>query len=221
MSNLQDCPHCNKEIESDSIYCDQCGTELLKCSNCGKFLKGKFCPSCGGPAIPTSSVQSTPQPPQLPQQPQQQMSPQQLQQPQMQPQMQQQMQPQMQQQMQQSAPTPHLSTSIRMPEGSSMPIVQRQPTRMSYPQMGIVLTLQPGAIIGRTTGNYVSQTATFNYMSGQHALLNFNGMEWTITDLNSTNGTTVNGIRCIPGQPQRINIGDLICIGKTYNFRVE
>lgn len=37
------CANCKNEIEKDSFYCDQCGTELLVCSQCGKPGKGKNC----------------------------------------------------------------------------------------------------------------------------------------------------------------------------------
>lgn len=43
------CPFCDKEIESDSFYCDQCGQELRICSHGHGFKKGKICTECGNP----------------------------------------------------------------------------------------------------------------------------------------------------------------------------
>ena len=50
-------------------------------------------------------------------------------------------------------------------------------------------------------------------------MLKLTGNQWSITDLNSTNGTKVNGMRCSP----TINIskGDIVTIANTYDFIVE
>ncbi len=37
------CPYCRETIDDDSIYCDQCGGEILLCSLCGRPGKGKRC----------------------------------------------------------------------------------------------------------------------------------------------------------------------------------
>lgn len=42
------CPTCNEEIDDDSHYCDQCGQELLFCSQCGRVGLGRRCTYCGG-----------------------------------------------------------------------------------------------------------------------------------------------------------------------------
>ena len=47
------CPHCKKEIETDSTFCRQCGKNLKKteefCSYCGSTLEPEstFCSTCG------------------------------------------------------------------------------------------------------------------------------------------------------------------------------
>jgi len=38
---------CRNEIEDDSKYCDQCGTQILKCPKCGTLGGVKFCPIDG------------------------------------------------------------------------------------------------------------------------------------------------------------------------------
>jgi hypothetical protein len=44
------CPNklCNQEIPGDSLFCDQCGLKILRCSKCDAPGTGKFCGKCGG-----------------------------------------------------------------------------------------------------------------------------------------------------------------------------
>ena len=53
------CPYCNKEIESDSLYCDQCGQELRICTHGHGFKRGKICSECGKPLILAKDVSHT------------------------------------------------------------------------------------------------------------------------------------------------------------------
>jgi hypothetical protein len=53
------CPHCNKEIESDSFFCDQCGQELRICSHGHGFKKGKICTECGKPLMVAKEATTT------------------------------------------------------------------------------------------------------------------------------------------------------------------
>ncbi|MBQ4013916.1 MAG: zinc ribbon domain-containing protein [Treponema sp.] len=48
------CPSksCRAQIPDDSIFCDQCGIQLLKCAGCGRVALGKFCGKCGGKMLP-------------------------------------------------------------------------------------------------------------------------------------------------------------------------
>ena len=57
-----ECPKCHELIDSDSLYCDQCGTKLSICPKCGKFRAKKFCPQCGVPTVEPSG--NSPVPPQ-------------------------------------------------------------------------------------------------------------------------------------------------------------
>lgn len=51
-------------------------------------------------------------------------------------------------------------------------------------------------------------------VSRRHAKLAFNGYQWTIEDLNSTNFTFVNNQKVNPGVPQLLNNGDQVRLGK-------
>lgn len=42
------CPSCKEEIDDDSHFCDQCGQELVYCSNCERVGMGRRCTHCGG-----------------------------------------------------------------------------------------------------------------------------------------------------------------------------
>jgi len=85
--------------------------------------------------------------------------------------------------------------------------------------MGVRLQLMPGAVIGRINGQYADRLGTFQYVSGTHARIDCTGGTWTITDLNSRNGTAVNGVRCAPTLPFRT--GDIIRFSNFYDFSVE
>ena len=78
-----------------------------------------------------------------------------------------------------------------------------------------------GAGIVRTTGNYVGQLGECIYISGTHASLGQDAAGWTITDLGSRNGTKVNGVACVPHQPARINVGNIVRIANFYDFVVR
>lgn len=51
-------------------------------------------------------------------------------------------------------------------------------------------------------------------VSRRHAKLAFNGYQWTVEDLNSTNFTYVNNQKLNPGVPQPLNNGDQVRLGK-------
>lgn len=58
MANFIKCPKCKADIESDSLFCDQCGRELYICPECKTFGKGKRCTQCGIELVKASSMSS-------------------------------------------------------------------------------------------------------------------------------------------------------------------
>ncbi len=52
------------------------------------------------------------------------------------------------------------------------------------------------------------------YVSGHHARLRWDGIEWWIEDLGSRNGTYVNQVQCLPNAPQPVPNGANIKIGE-------
>ena len=72
--------------------------------------------------------------------------------------------------------------------------------------------------IGRDPDNeLIAATAQ---VSRHHAEIRFDGTCWNLVDLQSTNGTFVNGQRIWPGQPRRLQPGDVVRFGPTVEFRV-
>jgi hypothetical protein len=49
------CPFCKSNIDDDSLYCDQCGKEILICPKCNKPGKGKICTRDGTKLITMKS----------------------------------------------------------------------------------------------------------------------------------------------------------------------
>jgi pSer/pThr/pTyr-binding forkhead associated (FHA) protein len=64
-----------------------------------------------------------------------------------------------------------------------------------------------------TAGRQGSLRITDEHASGQHALFQFAHGHWYVEDLNSTNGTYLNGRRCFAAQ--RLRKGDKVRIGHT------
>jgi len=208
------CPHCGADIDSDSLFCDQCGAELLKCPKCGSFRKKKFCPKCGVATLPakeagtapavTDPVPETSKQPVQPVQPAQPVRPVQPEQP-----------------VQPVNPGYPVYTGQPLdPRPTTIPPSAQTPSRLVCPAMGVTLQLQPGAVIGRRLGPYTAQLATFQYISGTHARVDFDGARWSITDLGSRNGTAVNGMPC-QSYPITLNAGDVIRFATVYDFKVE
>jgi len=73
-------------------------------------------------------------------------------------------------------------------------------------------------VIGRSSANIIIDSTT---VSRQHASLNGNSKTLTITDLGSSNGTSINGIPCLEGEIMYIEPGDIIILGNarfSYNI---
>lgn len=46
------CPNCREMIADDSVFCDQCGKELMWCPVCKRPKRGTQCPVCGNDLVP-------------------------------------------------------------------------------------------------------------------------------------------------------------------------
>ncbi len=227
---LMVCPKC-KKLGKDK-FCTDCGVQFVKASEAGKQQSSPVAspqsptppPAPGStPAQPLFQPQQVaPQPPVHPQQPAQPQPPQ-FQQPQ---------QPQWGQQpgaQGWSAPTTdpnkfpqNTGTSLPGSYGAGVPgaPMPGQPSMLSCRMMNISIPLRNGTILGRVYGDFVPQLCVLPSLSGTHARIDLNGGRWTITDIGSSYGTTVNGVPCPPNQPVFLKQGDIICFARSYTFNV-
>lgn len=70
--------------------------------------------------------------------------------------------------------------------------------------------LSPTTIIGRSPESDIALND--NFLSLEHAQLRLNGDEWVLEDLNSTNGTFINGFEVRTATS--VNDGDIIRVGR-------
>lgn len=181
---MMNCPTCKQAIESDSLYCDQCGAELKKCPNCGTLGKGNFCPKdrtklvslkdsaqAGGaiPAAPTPTpLPSAPTPPATP-------------------------------------PSPSASAvySSAAPPASPAQHAQAPTPDTTAPTLVLVndnqklrFQVYPGQIIGRKKGPFAKLLHAFTQISSTHAQVNYSPQQgWQILDLGSNRQGSTNGTK--------------------------
>ncbi len=84
------------------------------------------------------------------------------------------------------------------------------------PRAGTVLTLDAITSLGRDVNNTV--VIEDQFASAEHAVLTFRGRTWYVEDLDSTNGTYVNGGRVDGVEP--LGYGDELQIGQV-RLRLE
>ena len=181
--NLVKCPFCSKEIENDSFYCDQCGEELRICPSGHGFKKGKICSDCGTKLVEAKNVaNSQTQPPVVtsPQTPP-------------------------------STQQPQLQATETVQKTFRPNVFSTEPKYLVSGAINARLELKNGAIIGRQTGDYVNVLSSQKYVSRTHARVQKNDAgAWEIVDLNSSNGTFLNGQQLVPNQPAVFKIGNTI-----------
>ena len=186
MATLTLCPKCKAMIEGDSLFCDQCGEELMVCSSCEGFKRGKRCNTCGSQLI-TARQKASAQPAQP-------------------------LQPVVSQPVA-ANPVPPVSSIEASLKPRESPAVSAQPLpepgHVTCPQIGRI-RLSPGLHLGRENSPYAEYLLPYRQISRRHALFNKNGNEWTVTDLGSSCGTMVNGQPCIPNVPVSFKVGDII-----------
>lgn len=199
---MSKCYKCGADIDSDSLFCDQCGAEQYVCPKCHIIGKGpnKRCGMCGSPLVPATGQQSNnstqqqgaaAQPFAGAAQPFTGAA-----------------------QQQQGAAQPFAGAAQQQGAARMASYLVCQAEQVSIPLIN-------GAVIGRTAGDYANILGKCIYISGIHARLTQNGSVWSITDLGSRNGTKVNGVACQPNVPMAFKAGDTIRLGAFYDFRAE
>lgn len=208
------CPKCKADIPDDSWFCDQCGSELMFCPNCKTPAKGKRCTRCGAVLIGAAQLSKAAPSPQpnattdegwtmeevlrdifggtVP-------NPKPA-----------------------GATQPSGSSTMRPGANAGPRIADTEPTRLVMADNPAkVVVLKPNAIIGRTTGDYLSVFSDQPYVSGTHAQIILNAsMRWLICDKGSSNGTQINGTPLEPHKNYLLKKGQTIEIGFV-KFKVE
>jgi len=196
------CPACKEEIEDDSLYCDQCGQQLLFCKQCGHVGLGRRCTRCGGVMVlrqggayesrQGSSVNASPISNAVAESGMPKVS--------------------------SASRASNVSANISV--GPAISISQAGAARTGIPTMmlandnlNIRIAAMNGAIIGRRKGPYVQFFEQHSYVSGVHAQLKYKaGSGWCVIDKNSSNGTRVNQKAIQPDVETLLKNGDILTI---------
>jgi predicted RNA-binding Zn-ribbon protein involved in translation (DUF1610 family) len=188
------CPSkiCRQEIPEDSLYCDQCGTKILRCSKCGNPGTSPRCGKCGGamvfketdlPRNAPDTADETPAPNTT----------------------------------HQAAPTQRPAETPAappppQPAASQATVVFQAETKKLFfhHSNGWSMELKDGDILGRTAGSHTDRLGSFPVISGTHAGITCENGAWHITDQKSTNKTYVGGALAPPGVPVPLKNNDVV-----------
>jgi pSer/pThr/pTyr-binding forkhead associated (FHA) protein len=175
---------CRNEIEDDSKYCDQCGTQILKCPKCGTLGGVKFCPIDGQRMEPVgkSNTDALDPPSTGPQQ-----AP-----------------------PQQSAPSQNKDQ--RATTRMDLNDFQTTGSLSLIHSGGTVLKMSSGDQLGKSVGPHAAFLEGFKFISGKHAVVTLAEGKWLIADQDSTNKTRLNGQVIEPLKSVQIKNGDKIIL---------
>lgn len=187
------CPGCKATIDDDSFYCDQCGTELMKCGLCGYTGKGKVCPHDRTPLLPAkalaqsggtaslstaSPAKTGPGPGTAPA----------------------------------AGPAPTPAAPVAAPPGALATTARGLCLRSAA--HGVELRPAPGDVLGRRFGPHAGLLSRFSQISSNHLELQRDDSgQWFAKDMNSFNHSFYNGTQLAPGQPQRLEAGATLALG--------
>ena len=185
------CPSkiCKAEISDDSLYCDQCGIQLLRCQKCNSVGLNKFCGKCGGVMFfkPIDTIQDNTFNDSEKQNSKNQFN----------------------------TSSNQLETSQEQYKGTQIISSPINSFKLFYKD-GWFLELKPDNILGREVGEFVSKLGVFPVISGKHAAVTFKDNKWYITDLHSTNKTYINNTCLVPELPTEIKNGDVLVLANIY-----
>ena len=77
---------------------------------------------------------------------------------------------------------------------------------------GRTCLLEPEHLVGRSA--LCALRLDVGYVSAQHAILRWTGIEWELKDLGSRNGTFLDGVQLPSGEPSAIKRGALVAFGR-------
>jgi pSer/pThr/pTyr-binding forkhead associated (FHA) protein len=184
-----ECYFCKEKIDDDSLYCDQCGKQILVCPVCGRQGKGPRCIHDGEKMVPAGSTNAPAQTGAQVQTPVQTGTTGQTP-----------VQTGVQGQTGDQVQTPSPVTPVPVSGGNDS---TKKPVSnaVKFTGNGITFTAKDGDVIGRKTGSFVGIFSTYQYVSGTHCKIVKMPGGWHIQDLGSTNGTFVQGTQIAPNVP--------------------
>jgi pSer/pThr/pTyr-binding forkhead associated (FHA) protein len=91
---------------------------------------------------------------------------------------------------------------------------------LSFPSEGGAVSAQSGQVLGRH-GDSGDVFGKFRTVSRRHARVTFVNGVWNIEDLESTNGTWVNGRRLEPKERRPLNGGDTVALSLACEMKVQ
>lgn len=182
------CPvkNCRSDIDDDSRFCDQCGSEILMCPKCGAPGTGKFCAKDGNrlerkgsaaPAQRSAGSVAQVQPDAAHQQP--------------------------------AAQAPAAADNSRTGDVTFNTAAEKM---ILVHSSGVRLELSGGDILGRNEGPHAPALGAFSFISRRHAQVEKTGTVWMIKDLGSKNKTRVNGSLLEPEKAVPLNQGDTVIL---------
>ncbi len=167
------CGKCKADIDNDSIYCDQCGEELLICPKCGNPGKGKICTQDGTKLVSAKEINGTPQTSSTP-------TPASA---------------------TGGGQIPEQEKTVKAGSGSAVSAIGT--ISFANKAINVNFNAKDGDIIGRKNGSFVNIFGKYSEVSGTHAKITLVPHKgWHITDLGSSNGTKYNGKNLNPNAPQ-------------------
>lgn len=104
-------------------------------------------------------------------------------------------------------------SNTRLPAGvlGKLQVIQKNRSDNAQIPIGHLFNLQRNTSLGSDRANeIVLHDPT---VSGQHAQMSWDGTGWRIKDLESMNGTFVNGRRCQPNREERVLFGQTLSLG--------
>jgi predicted RNA-binding Zn-ribbon protein involved in translation (DUF1610 family) len=183
-----ECASCKAGIDEDFWFCDQCGVELFKCSQCGRLGKGKRCIFDGKPLVSLKSAangdarpaQAAPAPTAA--------AP--------------------------AAATPAATTRVAATAAAPAAPTPQGRLRLFNSAAGISLYPSSGDVLGRRNGPHAGELARFDQISSNHLKLQqWPDGHWSAVDLNSTNHSFYDGRQLEAFKDQELAPGSTLMLG--------
>lgn len=183
------CPNkkCRIEIDDDSKFCDQCGSEILICPKCNNYGTGKFCDKDGTRLESRRNADTQNAAPQ-------QGSP----------------------SGSQNQAVNDAVQSHEVQHGGTAAFDLNSGTGSDTVTLihsgGLELVIKNNDILGRGEGAHAEQLGGFKFLSRKHAELILKSGTWFIKDLGSTNKSKLNGEILEPQREYPVKKGDRIML---------